>query len=154
MKMKISTTVILSAAISSVMVSTVTGGACISRSVAPRDECLCECLRSGYDCATGEDLNVDATDQELKARCTSTDFPAGPCAWDPRGTRTNTTCGSGGCDNTIGTCDGGGGVDPPSTDCTAVDCSGATSRKDCDKTCCSYGKTAGCVNKVRRLGHH
>ena len=112
--MKISAALLLAGVISSTLasLSSVAAGGCVTTAISQRDQCLCGCIRSGYNCETGDDLMPDdVNDEELKDRCKSAIVAGGPCRWDPNASRTNGSSCTNSCPSTS-LCDGGG-VDPP-----------------------------------------
>jgi len=162
--MKISA-ICLSAAVFSVLVSSVAGGACAAHAISDRDECLCTCLRNGYDCLTGDSLFADDDpnlETKLETLCTTGSYKdgdinirtkRGPCYWDDGASRTNDECGhtsTGSCamefvSMEFKECGGGDKVDNPGgTGCADVNCD-ATSRQACNKKgdCCSWDRNAG-----------
>ena len=143
--MKISAALLLSSAISSSVLTSVAAGRCVTSATSDRDQCLCGCLRSGYDC-DGTSI-VDEAD--LEAACKSSKIAGGPCRWDPDlDPSDNSSCASCAATNF---CGGDGPEEPPTNNCgDTPDCT-ATSRKDCNKECCNYTKVKGvgkCEAKV------
>lgn len=145
--MKISVALLLSSAISSsVMITSVAAGGCVTSATSDRDQCLCGCLKSGYDC----DGNPVVAEEDLEAACKSSKIAGGPCRWDPDLDQTDgSSCAS--CAATKFCGGGDGPEEPPTNNCgDTPDCT-ATSRKDCNKECCKYTQVKGvgkCVAKV------
>mmetsp|Transcript_27410 Transcript_27410/g.40811 ORF Transcript_27410/g.40811 Transcript_27410/m.40811 type:complete len:151 (+) Transcript_27410:21-473(+) len=150
--MKISAALLLAAAISSTVVSSVAAGGCVTSATSDRDQCLCGCIRSGYNCETGDDLMPDdVTDEELKDRCKSAIVAGGPCRWDPNASRTNGSSCTNSCPFTS-LCDGGG-VDPPAPSPDVDKCDGVTCTDgDCPGSCCVKGPKGTCGGS-KRLRH-
>ena len=138
--MKISVALLLSSAISSSVLTTVAAGGCVTGATSDRDQCLCGCLRSGYDC----DGNPVVAEEDLEAACNNRKIGGGgPCYWDPNAERTDGSSCTASCPAT-NFCGGGDGPEePPTNNCgDTPDCS-ATSRQDCNKECCKYAKVQG-----------
>lgn len=139
--MKISVVLLLSSAISSSVLTSVAAGRCVTSATSDRDQCLCGCLRSGYDC----DGTSIVAEEDLEAACKSNEFGGGPCRWDPNPAldRTDGSSCTASCPAT-NFCGGGDGPEePPTNNCgDTPDCS-ATSRQDCNKECCKYAKVQG-----------
>ena len=138
--MKISAALLLSSAISSSVITSVAAGRCVTSATSDRDQCLCGCLRSGYDC-DGTSI-VDEAD--LEAACKSSKIAGGPCRWDPDLGRTDgSSCASCAATNFCGG-GGGGPEEPPTTNCgDTPDCDPTYSRQECNKECCNYAKVQG-----------
>jgi hypothetical protein len=139
--MKISVALLLSSAISSSVLTSVAAGGCVTGATSDRDQCLCGCLRSGYNCDGSNNLELEA---DLEAACTNRKIGGGgPCYWDPFAERTDNSSCSASCPLT-NFCGGGDGPEePPTNNCGDTPDCDATSRQDCNKECCKYAKVQG-----------
>ena len=149
--MKISTAILLSTVISLATVTSVVAGGCVTGATSDRDQCLCGCIRSGYNCTSGEDLMSTATEDELKERCKANIVAGGPCRWDPNASRSDgSTCGA--CETT-NLCYGGT-VDPPAPSPPSPDDGGkcanvVCSDDNCPGNCCVKGPKGTCGGPKR-----
>mmetsp|Transcript_25106 Transcript_25106/g.38935 ORF Transcript_25106/g.38935 Transcript_25106/m.38935 type:complete len:153 (+) Transcript_25106:56-514(+) len=151
--MKISAALLLAGVISSTLasLSSVAAGGCVTTAISQRDQCLCGCIRSGYDCETGGDLMIFPTDGELKDRCKTAIVAGGPCRWDPNAERSDGSSCAASCPST--TLCGGSGVDPPAPTPDVDRCGGITCTDadgDCPGSCCvKRGGTCGGSKRIR-----
>ena len=139
--MKISVALLLSSAISSSVLTSVAAGGCVTGATSDRDQCLCGCLRSGYNC---DGSNNTALEADLEAACTNRKIGGGgPCDWDPFAERTDGSSCLASCPLTNFCGDGVDPEEPPTTNCDAPDVCAAASRQECNKECCKYTKVQG-----------